>query len=91
VTLRAHWKGYPKDHPDIELLKLKSYRVHSPIFTDSEVTSGAFLDLCAGILGDMVEFVDMLNDVVMPDDSDSSSEDEADDDDGNEEDEDEQG
>ena len=46
----------------------------SPIFKDSEVTSEGFLDLCTGILGDMVEFIDMLNDVVMPDDSDSSDE-----------------
>lgn len=37
--------------------------------------SEGFLDLCAGILGDMVEFIDMLNDVVMPDGSDSSDED----------------
>lgn len=70
-------KGYPKDHPDIELLKLKSYRIVSPMFTDSEVTSEGFLDICTGILGDMVEFIDMLNDVVMPDDSDSSEEEEG--------------
>jgi hypothetical protein len=66
-------------------LKLKSYRIVSPILKDSEVTSEGFLDLCAGILGDMVEFIDMLNDVVMPDDSDSSDED-SDEDEGEEED-----
>jgi hypothetical protein len=70
------WKGYPKDHPDIELLKLKSYRIVSPTLKDSEVMSEGFLDLCAGIFGDMVEFIDMLNDVVMPDDSDEDGDEE---------------
>jgi len=83
---QGSWKGYPKDHPDIELLKLKSFRVVSPMFLDSEVTSESFLALCTEILGDMVEFIDMLNDVVMPDDSDSSDVEEEDEAEGNEED-----
>ena len=55
------------------------------MFLDSEVTSERFLALCTEILGDMVEFIDMLNDVVMPDDDDSSDEDDESEDEEDEE------
>jgi uncharacterized protein (TIGR02453 family) len=40
--LKTMPKGYPKDHPQIELLKLKSYIV-SHNFTDKEVTDPKFM------------------------------------------------
>ena len=40
--LKTAPKGYPKDHPDIEWLKLKSFIVEMP-FTDKEVTDKKFI------------------------------------------------
>lgn len=80
-----------KDHPDIELLKLKSFRVHTRQYTDSEVLSENFLDECTENFKEMGEFIAMLNDVCMPDDdADSSDEDDDDDEDGEDEDEEEE-
>src|SRR5688572_16924641 len=42
--LKTMPKGYPKDHPEIELLKLKSYIV-SKNFTDKQVTDKKFIKL----------------------------------------------
>jgi len=72
------WQGYPKDHEDIELLKLKSFRVVSKFFSDKEVVSEGFLEQCGEIMEGMSEFIAMLNDICMPDDDDSSSSDEED-------------
>lgn len=47
--LKTMPKGYPKDHPHIELLKLKSFMVeHS--FKDSEVTDKKFLKTLADVM-----------------------------------------
>lgn len=45
--LKTMPKGYPKDHPAIELLKLKSFIV-SRTFTDKEVLEKGFLKSVAG-------------------------------------------
>jgi Conserved hypothetical protein (DUF2461) len=70
-------KGYAKDHKDIELLKLKSIRVVSRTFSDKDVLSEKFLGLCGEVMGNLTEFITMLNDVCMPDDSGSSEEEES--------------
>lgn len=44
--LKTAPKGYPKDHPHIEWLKLKSYIVETP-FTDKEVTDRKFVSKVA--------------------------------------------
>jgi len=58
------------------LLKLKSYRIVSRVFTDDEVIHDDFLDKCGDTFRNMVEFITMLNDVCMPDDDVSSEDDE---------------
>ena len=58
------------------MLNLKTFHVNSRFFSDDEVISNEFLELCADILSGMNEFVGMLNDVCMPDDDDSDSEEE---------------
>jgi uncharacterized protein (TIGR02453 family) len=42
--LKTAPKGYPKDHPQIEWLKLKSFIVETP-FADSQVTDKKFIQL----------------------------------------------
>lgn len=44
--LKTSPKGYPKDHPEIEWLKLKSYIVETP-FTDKQVTDRKFVRIVA--------------------------------------------
>lgn len=44
--LKTAPKGYPKDHPDIEWLKLKSFIVSKP-FTDKEVADKKFISRVA--------------------------------------------
>lgn len=44
--LKTAPKGYPKDHPDIEWLKLKSFIVEMP-FTDKHVTDKKFVGMIA--------------------------------------------
>jgi hypothetical protein len=91
-------QGFAKDHVDIELLKLKSYRVVSANFSDKDVLRDGFLDRVSQVFGCMSEFIGMLNDVCMPDDNSSDSEEDSEDgeeqqsedqDDGQEEDQDE--
>ncbi len=45
--LKTAPKGYPKDHPDLEWLKLKSFIVSMPL-TDKEVTGKKFVGIVAG-------------------------------------------
>jgi hypothetical protein len=66
------------------LLKLKSFRVLSCFYSDKDVHTEGFLDTCAETFKQMGEFIEMLNDVCMPDD-DSSDEDEEGEDDDNDE------
>ncbi len=45
--LKTAPKGYPKDHPHLEWLKLKSYIVEMP-FTDRQVAEKKFIGMVAG-------------------------------------------
>ena len=56
------------------------------MFEDNEVVSDGFLDRCTEIMGLMVPFVTMLNDICMPDDGseESSGEEDVHEDDDNE-------
>ncbi|GHM99323.1 TIGR02453 family protein [Cytophagales bacterium WSM2-2] len=56
-------KGYPKDHPQIELLKNKSFTV-STTFTDSEVKDPKFLKKVATICKSIKKLNDYLKDAV---------------------------
>ena len=53
-------KGYAKDHPEAEYLKLKSYIVVYD-FTDKEVTSADFISKAADTYKAMVPLVKFLN------------------------------
>jgi len=53
-------KGYPSDHPEIELLKFKSYLVVNEI-TDKSVTSCTFNDHVINAARAMKPFNDFLN------------------------------
>lgn len=55
--LKTAPKGYLKDHPDIEWLKLKSFIAETP-FTDSQVTDKKFIRLVAA----GCKFIKPLND-----------------------------
>lgn len=53
-------KGYPKDHADIELLRLKSFAV-GRTFSDEEVLKPGFKDTVAKIFQSVIPFVQVLN------------------------------
>lgn len=57
--LRTAPKGFPKDHPHVELLKLKSY-IAEKSFTDEEITSGECLDEIVKEFRTMKPFNDFL-------------------------------
>jgi uncharacterized protein (TIGR02453 family) len=57
--LKTAPKGYPKDHPQIELLKLKSFIV-SKEFSDKEVLDGKFVKKAA----DYAKAIKPLNDFI---------------------------
>lgn len=59
--LKSAPKGFPKDHPDIELLKMKSYLV-SRLFSDREITSEEIFDLIIKGCRAMKPLNDFLND-----------------------------
>jgi len=54
-------KGYPSDHPNIELLKFKSYLVVNEV-TDKVVLSESFFDHVISVSRAMKPFNDFLND-----------------------------
>lgn len=56
-------KGYPKDHPQIELLKNKSFTV-SCQFTDAEVKDAKFVKKVAGIAKNIKRLNDYLKNAV---------------------------
>ncbi|KAI5467775.1 hypothetical protein BGZ63DRAFT_345101 [Mariannaea sp. PMI_226] len=80
--------GYPKDHRDIELLRLKNFTVSKRV-PDSLWTSDDAQEQFAEILRPMFQFVSFLNTIVMPDPDmdDEDDEGEEEDDDNEEEDE----
>ncbi len=59
--LKSAPKGFPKDHPDIELLKMKSYLV-SRLFSDREITSEGIFELIIKGCRAMKPLNDFLND-----------------------------
>ena len=61
--LKTAPKGYPKDHPHIELLRLKSFTVFTKV-PESEVTQEAFLDNVAAKFKVMYPFNNFLNTAV---------------------------
>lgn len=59
-TLKTAPKGYPKDHPEIELLQRKQmFFMHR--FTDSEVVSPGFADLVLKGIRTLRPYTDFLN------------------------------
>ncbi|KAI8985316.1 hypothetical protein BDB01DRAFT_787594 [Pilobolus umbonatus] len=52
--------GYPKDHPEIKLLRHKSFVV-SKTFTDEEVVSAGFLEKVMDIYEALVPFASVIN------------------------------
>ena len=59
--LKSAPKGFPKDHPDIELLKMKSYLV-SRVFSDREIIGEGIFDLIIKGCRAMKPLNDFLND-----------------------------
>ncbi|HEX2967782.1 MAG TPA: DUF2461 domain-containing protein [Bacteroidales bacterium] len=58
--LRTAPKGYPKDHPHIELLRMKSFLV-SKMFSDKEIISGKCFDTVVRAVELMKPLNDFLN------------------------------
>ncbi|KAF1812695.1 hypothetical protein P152DRAFT_458506 [Eremomyces bilateralis CBS 781.70] len=61
-ALKTKPKGYNNDHPDLELLRLRSYTVGKRI-PDGDVN----LDSMTELISSLVPFITYLNSVVMPD------------------------
>jgi uncharacterized protein (TIGR02453 family) len=57
--LKTMPKGYPKDHPHIELLKLKSYIV-THAYTDKEVMDKKFIKTIVGQAKTLRPLIDFL-------------------------------
>ncbi|MFZ0281508.1 MAG: DUF2461 family protein, partial [Bacteroidales bacterium] len=58
--LKTAPKGFPKDHPNIELLKMKSFLVTRTI-SDTEIVSGKCLELIVRASEVMKPLNDFLN------------------------------
>ncbi|WP_109833073.1 DUF2461 domain-containing protein [Reichenbachiella versicolor] len=58
-ALKTAPKGYPKDHPNIELLRLKSFYVLKS-FTDEELVDDSFIDTAVAIYQEVKKFNDYL-------------------------------
>ncbi|MGA2669610.1 MAG: DUF2461 domain-containing protein [Ignavibacteria bacterium] len=54
-------RGFPKDHPDIELIKFKSYSVYTPM-KDEQVLSKSIADYSVKVFKAVVPFNTFLND-----------------------------
>ncbi|KAI9005569.1 hypothetical protein DFJ74DRAFT_625427 [Hyaloraphidium curvatum] len=61
--LKTAPRGYPKDHKDIELLRLKSFTVGKK-FKDSEVAAPGFADEVIRVCGTMSRLIRALNDIL---------------------------
>ena len=72
--LKTKPKGYEKDNPNIDLLKLRNYTIGKKL-KDEEVLGSGGLGRIVELIGILMPFVSYLNSVVMPDE-DPSSEDE---------------
>ena len=58
--LKVPPRGYPKDHPHIELIKMKSFLADRS-FSDAEVTSPGFFDVVTGAFRAMKPLNDFLS------------------------------
>lgn len=72
-ALKTAPKGFPKDHPEIALLRLRSFTVGRHL-TDDEVSNSSFLHQAIDLLSKIEPLITYLNSIVMPD-MDTSSED----------------
>ena len=63
-SLKTVPKGYPADHPQLDLLRRKQVCV-SEKFPDSVVTSARFADLAIESMKSMKPFIDYLNKVAL--------------------------
>ncbi|KAK6350357.1 hypothetical protein TWF696_006589 [Orbilia brochopaga] len=79
-ALKTAPKGYDKEHPDIDLLRLKSYTVGKRI-TDAEMLLPNAMDQLVELIRVLEPFVSYLNSVVMPDVSLGEGQDDEDDED----------
>lgn len=61
--LKTAPKGYPKDHPDIEWLKNKSFTV-SVMLTDREVTDRKFIKTAAAVFKEIKPLNDYINEAL---------------------------
>lgn len=73
--LKTKPKGYEKDNPNIDLLKLRNYTIGKKL-KDEEVLGPGGLGRIVELIGILTPFVSYLNGVVMPDEEPSSEEDE---------------
>ena len=64
--LKTAPQGYPRDHPEIDLLRYKNYYAFRQ-FTDAEVTSAAFLDLSHEAMLTLRPFFDLFTDILTTD------------------------
>ena len=74
-ALKTKPKGYEKDNPNIELLKLRNFTIGKKL-RDEEVLGPGGLGRITELIGVLTPFVSYLNSVVMPDEEPSSDEDE---------------
>ena len=73
--LKTKPKGYEKENPNIDLLKLRNFTIGKKL-KDEEVLGPGGLGRIVELIGILTPFVSYLNSVVMPDEEPSSDEDE---------------
>jgi uncharacterized protein (TIGR02453 family) len=61
--LKTAPKGYPKDHPEIEWLKLKSFIASKP-FTDKEVADKKFVSKVAAVCTEIKPLNDFIREAI---------------------------
>lgn len=74
--LKTKPKGYEKDNPNIDLLKLRNYTIGKKL-KDEEVLGPGGLGRIVELIGILTPFVSYLNSVVMPDEEPSSEDEEV--------------
>ncbi|KAK9384868.1 hypothetical protein V1515DRAFT_640881 [Lipomyces mesembrius] len=64
-ALKKNPKGYPKDHKEIQLLRLRSYTIHRFLSDDEFAPKMAPIDKIITIFRALVPFIQFLNSVIM--------------------------
>ncbi|KAK9333539.1 hypothetical protein V1520DRAFT_332042 [Lipomyces starkeyi] len=64
-ALKKNPKGYPKDHKEIQLLRLRSYTIHRFLSDDDFAPNMAPIDKIITIFRALVPFIQFLNSVIM--------------------------